>query len=56
MAAVSLFDPFGRMLVEAPEDEEIAMVAEIDDRQDYYSYFLSGTDAPIPQRTDKSAC
>ena len=34
-------DPFGRILVEAPEDEEVALVAEIDlsHRQDWLQLF-----------------
>ncbi|MEC7992794.1 MAG: nitrilase-related carbon-nitrogen hydrolase, partial [Pseudomonadota bacterium] len=34
-------DPFGRVLVEAPEDEEVALVAEIDlsHRQDWLQLF-----------------
>ena len=46
-----IVDPFGRMLVEAPEDEEVAMVAEIDiaQRQDWLQLFpFLVHDAPIP--------
>ncbi|MEC7570309.1 MAG: nitrilase-related carbon-nitrogen hydrolase, partial [Pseudomonadota bacterium] len=34
-------DPFGRIVVEAPEDEEVALVAEIDlgHRQDWLQLF-----------------
>jgi N-carbamoylputrescine amidase len=34
-------DPFGRILVEAPEDEEVALVSEIDlsQRQDWLQLF-----------------
>lgn len=44
-----IVDPFGRMLVEAPEDEEVAMVAEIDiaQRQDWLQLFpFFGTRRP----------
>lgn len=44
-----IVDPFGRMLVEAPEDEEVAMVAEIDivQRRDWLQLFpFFGTRRP----------
>lgn len=44
-----IVDPFGRMLVEAPEDEEVALVAEIDvaQRQDWLQLFpFFGTRRP----------
>ena len=44
-----IVDPFGRLLVEAPEDEEVALVAEIDiaQRQDWLQLFpFFGTRRP----------
>jgi N-carbamoylputrescine amidase len=44
-----IVDPFGRILAEAPEDEEVALVAEIDiaHRQDWLQLFpFFGTRRP----------